>query len=145
LDTKYREEIRREKISKSLTGRKLSEEHKNNIKLSFIKKPWTLKQRLEKSRIMTGRKYPERSNEKHHNWKGDNVCMSALHEWVRNHHPEPDLCQICQKEGKKDLANITGVYKRDFINWLYLCRSCHCKVDKKINNITKSRTKDAQA
>lgn len=66
-------------------------------------------------------------------WKGDNVGRTALHAYVRRHLPEPKLCQDCNKVPSKDLANITGIYSREFKNWRYLCRKCHGKIDKVID------------
>ena len=74
-------------------------------------------------------------------WKGDNVNIRAsLHEWIRYNLPQPEFCQICQQKPPYDLANITGIYNRDFINWLYLCRGCHMRFDYK-NGIRKTKPK----
>lgn len=62
-------------------------------------------------------------------WKGDNVGNKALHEWVRGHLPEPEQCQVCEINPPRDLANMTGIYNRDFKNWVYLCRRCHMESD----------------
>lgn len=34
-----------------------------------------------------------------------------------------------------DLANVTGIYNRDFINWKYICRRCHMLSDGRMNNL----------
>lgn len=68
-------------------------------------------------------------------WKGDNVGYGSLHEWVRNHMPKPQFCAICQIRKPYDLANVTGVYNREFKNWKYLCRLCHMISDKRIFNL----------
>ena len=63
------------------------------------------------------------------NWKGDNIKhIPALHTWIRRHFPKPDKCDMCDKP-PFDLANITGIYNRDFSNWKYLCRKCHMVSD----------------
>ena len=36
---------------------------------------------------------------------------------------------ISNQEKRLDLANVTGIYDRDFKNWTYLCRKCHLKFD----------------
>ena len=41
--------------------------------------------------------------EKQHNWKGDNVGKQSLHQWVRRHLPEPELCELCFKKPPKDI------------------------------------------
>ena len=58
-------------------------------------------------------------------WKGDKVGYNKLHGYVRRHFPKPELCEDCKQVPPYDLANITGVYNREFINWKYLCRHCH--------------------
>lgn len=62
---------------------------------------------------------------KHGLWKGNAAGYSAVHRWVRRNKPKPDYCEICHKRADVDLANITGVYKRDFNNWMYQCHECH--------------------
>jgi hypothetical protein len=71
--------------------------------------------------------------ENHPNWKGDNVSYKGLHKWVRDHLPQPELCQSCNLVTSYDLANITGKYTKDFSNWKYLCRPCHIVLDRMID------------
>lgn len=95
-------------------GTKFTQEHKQKIALAKL-----------------GERNPE--------WKGDNVCNTALHQWVRRHLKRPELCQICNNKPPHDLANITGTYNREFCNWKYLCRKCHMLSDGrllKFNNQT---------
>jgi hypothetical protein len=77
--------------------------------------------------------------DKRYNWKGDDVSRVGLHQWVRSQIPEPDLCEICNKVPPYDLAKVTGVYKKDFCNWKYMCRSCHQKFD--VDNGTRRYTR----
>jgi hypothetical protein len=67
-------------------------------------------------------------------WKGDNVGYKKLHTWVNENWPEaiPEYCEICNKVPWYDLANITGIYNREFENWQFQCRSCHMKFDYKM-------------
>jgi recombinational DNA repair protein RecR len=53
----------------------------------------------------------------------------AIHKWVRTHKPKPELCEKCFLLPPMDVANISGEYKRDINDYLYLCRSCHKKMD----------------
>jgi hypothetical protein len=62
-------------------------------------------------------------------WKGDRVGYHGVHDWVKKNLPRPELCQWCRSKPPRDLANITGRYNRDFINWMYMCRSCHKRLD----------------
>jgi len=63
--------------------------------------------------------------EKNHLWKGDNAGYNAIHEWVRKNKPKPKLCPSCKKIHPKDLANISGKYKRNINDFEWLCRKCH--------------------
>ncbi len=62
-------------------------------------------------------------------WKGDEVGYFGLHVWVRRHFPPPDKCGFCHEKKKLQLANMTGVYDREFKNWKYLCSKCHMDFD----------------
>lgn len=70
--------------------------------------------------------------EKHPLWKGDNVGVGALHAWLKRHLLQPRLCQICKTRPSRDLANITGIYNREFHNWKCLCRKCHSTLERLI-------------
>lgn len=85
-----------------------------------------------------GRKLPEKqkqslmasiTGEKSIHWAGDNVKNKGLHKWVRKYLPKPELCEICGKNPPTDLANITGIYNREFKNWGYFCHRCHLDYD----------------
>lgn len=77
----------------------------------------------------------DQREEKNAYWKGDDVGLQGLHKWVRRYLPEPELCDECHKVPPYDLANITGVYNRDFINWQYLCRRCHIHSDGRLKQL----------
>ena len=62
-------------------------------------------------------------------WKEVGVSKSALHVWVRRHKVKPELCVHCNIKKPYDLANISGEYKRDINDFLWLCRGCHMKYD----------------
>jgi hypothetical protein len=62
-------------------------------------------------------------------WKGDKVGYHGLHNWVRKYLPKPEFCSICLKYRPTDLANVTGIYNRDFENWDYFCHQCHIRHD----------------
>ena len=93
--------------------------------------------------------YPktQKTIEKHRNankgskngmWKGNNVGMVALHEWIKNHKPKPKLCVNCKKNEPYDLANISGKYKRDINDFEWLCRKCHMTKDGRLKKLQKS-------
>lgn len=94
-------------------GYRHSEETKQKISKSHFGKTLT-KETLEK---ITGKN--------NHNWTGDNVGYGSLHDWVRRYFPKPEKCHMCKEKPPKDLANISGVYNREFKNWAYFCARCH--------------------
>lgn len=104
---KFSEEYRR-KLSEAHKGKKLSEEHARNMGL-----------------VRRGEKNPK--------WKGDNVGYFALHSYLRRHMPLPQICPRCNKSPPRHLANITGIYNRDFKNWEYMCVKCHVGFDFGLN------------
>lgn len=74
--------------------------------------------------------------EKNPMWKGDQVKMNGLHDWVHRRLPKPSLCNNCKLVQPYDLANISGKYLRDLSDWEYLCRKCHMLSDGRLNNLT---------
>lgn len=68
-------------------------------------------------------------------WKGNaKLHTITLHEWVRNNIGVDKICK-CGATENIDLANITGIYERDFSNWEYMCRKCHMRSDNRIYNL----------
>ena len=72
------------------------------------------------------------TDENHPRWRGDKATYGPIHKYVRKHNPQPDRCQECGLiTTRLDLANTTGIYNRDFVNYRYLCRRCHSKSHEK--------------
>lgn len=95
------------KISISLTGKKLSESHLENI-----------------------------SGENGSNWRGDNVGYNGVHKWIVKLKGKPKYCELCHTKDKKkwyEWANIDHKYKRNQEDYMRLCRSCHIKYDIEFN------------
>ncbi len=117
--SKEKQEEIRKKISKSLRGRKLSEETRRKMSISARK------------RVERGIKPPLHSmpSEKNPNWKGDKVGYAGLHLWIRRNKPKPTYCEICNKNPPRDVANINGIYNRDIMNYKWLCKKCHRNFD----------------
>ena len=135
------------KLSKVLKGRcnywlknrKLTEEHKQKLKDGWQgkhhKKETKEKLReLQKIAWKMG-KHNHQKGISHCNWKGDNVKMIALHNWIRRHKPKPEFCEYCKKVPAFDLANISGEYKRDINDFEWLCRSCHMIKDGRLDKL----------
>lgn len=86
----------------------------------------------------TGKKHTEETkrkmslvqrSENNANWKGDKVGYKSLHEWVRRYLPKPKLCKDCKLVKPFEVANISQKYKRDLVDWEWLCRKCHINKD----------------
>lgn len=129
----------RKKISLAMIGNKHnlgkhhSEETRHKIslankgKLTGIKRgPMSEETKLKISLGRLGQDNPA--------WVGDSVKYSSLHQWVRRHLPQPELCEFCNQKPPEDLANMTGIYNREFKNWKYLCTRCHLYHDGVITN-----------
>jgi len=116
-------EEQRKKLSKARLGMRLPERWRKNIAEGHT----GLKHTLERKKAIGDAQRGEKS----HSWKGDDVGIHALHAWVNRNKPKPvgGKCEICYVEQYYDLANITGIYDRDFGNYQYLCRSCHTIFD----------------
>ncbi len=67
--------------------------------------------------------------ENHYAWAGSKVSYKPLHEWVRKNYLKTDTCEKCGKRSNLESANVSGEYKRDRSDWLFLCKSCHSKMD----------------
>jgi hypothetical protein len=72
-------------------------------------------------------------------WKGNDVGVVAVHDWVRRRKLKPKLCEHCKKKPPCDLANISQKYKRDINDFKWLCRRCHMKSDGRIKNLDQSK------
>jgi Zn-finger protein len=94
----------KKKLSIAHKGMKRSETHRKNISLA-------------------------KTNEKHHNWKGDDVKYVALHQWIRKNKPKPDVCEICRITPPREVANISKNYLRDIDDYMWLCHKCHIIYD----------------
>lgn len=123
-------------------GFKHSEETKQKMRLkqlgknnSFFGKRHKLSTKIKIGESSKGRNL----NEKNGQWKGDKVGYAPLHRYIRRHlpEPEPESCLFCKQKKKLHLANMTGIYNREFKNWKYLCVSCHKRYDlKRRKNLT---------
>lgn len=76
------------------------------------------------------------SFENNPHWKGDNVGIPGVHDWVKNILGKPNKCENCgfesdpNKPQQMHWANISGKYKRDLTDWIRLCRKCHWRFDR---------------
>ena len=63
------------------------------------------------------------------NGKQVNLYIS-LHRRIRKHKPKQKYCTICNEEKRLELANISGNYKNDIDDFVWLCNECHYLFDK---------------
>lgn len=84
-------------------------------------------------------------NELNHQWKGDNVKYQALHQWIRKNKPRPDKCERCGDPATLECANISGLYKRDVNDFVYVCIPCHWKIDTSRGFIGRKHSEETKA
>jgi hypothetical protein len=68
-------------------------------------------------------------------FKGDDVGMNRLHQWIRKNKSKPEFCEQCNKNRSYDVANISGEYHRDPTDYRWLCRTCHMKSDGRMEKL----------
>lgn len=57
------------------------------------------------------------------------VSYSMLHKWVKEKKPKTELCEMCNSKPPKELANLSGEYKKDVNDFMWLCLECHGLLD----------------
>ena|SRR3990167_10777734 len=118
----------KDKIGKANRGKKKSLDARKKLSERFLKNP---------VRFWLGKKRPDFSNsqlgEKNHQWKGNKVGYTALHQWLYKRLGQPKMCGHCGKSDalRYEWANISGKYLRDVKDWIRLCKKCHCAFDRK--------------
>lgn len=135
------------KFSESKKGKTHSEETKrkiseNNAKYWLGKKrsKETIKKMSEanKGKILseeTKRKMSEsRKGANNNMWKGNDVGIGAIHDWVKNNNIKPEKCERCNNTKNIQLSfnHLLGNYTREINDYIWLCSSCHKKRDLKI-------------
>ena len=98
--------------------------------ISRVMKVLKIKTRIAKKRNQAG--------VNNDSWKGDDAGYKALHYRVSKKRDKPKYCSMCETTTAKryEWANTTGKYE-DVYDYIRVCKSCHSKIDKIINNITK--------
>jgi len=113
------------------TGKKLTEEHKQNISRVRIGRHFSPATEIKKGQRI-GIKTEFKKGQIPWNWKGDEVGYAALHSWIKRKLGKPNKCQNPKCKHKTEIfdwANKSGKYKRDLNDWIRLCRSCHRSYD----------------
>lgn len=85
-----------------------------------------------------GKKFPEWQGANNPAWKGTNVGLSALHDWVARHKRKTQKCEHCKTTTAKkfEWANKDHKYRRILSDFILLCTRCHRKYDIKYNGYT---------
>lgn len=75
-----------------------------------------------------------------HAWKGDQATYAAFHYRLYSRFGKPSKCTSCGTDSAEhyDYANLTGRYEC-VDDYAAMCRSCHWKLDGKVNNIFKGK------
>lgn len=69
-------------------------------------------------------------------WLGEKVGYWGVHSWVKRNKPKSTICENCETPTVKlDLANISGEYRRDILDFEWLCRACHMQSDGRLSNL----------
>jgi hypothetical protein len=76
-----------------------------------------------------------RKSEQNPMWVGDKIKYGGLHNWIRRRKAKPKLCERCENNPPYDLANISGNYKRDTNDFIWLCRCCHMETDGRLQRM----------
>lgn len=123
-------------------GLKLSDTHKENLRIAHKGKPWTEKQRKNIPPSLA-------RGEKNNMWKGDDASYYAIHIYISNHFGKSSdyPCRFCEKRGgskQMHWANIDHKYSRNKKDWIVLCVKCHCNYDKTILGIKRGGDHSSQ-
>jgi hypothetical protein len=112
----------RKKISEGKRKYVFTDEHRRNLAESQKGKEASSETRAKLS--------AQRKNEKHPNWKGDEVSYAGLHQWLYRNKMKSGKCERCGAEGYTEFANVSGDYLRDVNDFMEVCRSCHWRYDR---------------
>ena len=119
----------RKKMRQLNLGKRLSEEHKRKIRLASLGRKHSPETCEKIRQLKIARGLPKELIASRIGPRKINITYGSLHDYLRSHIPKPETCSKCNEIKKLDLANMTGVYNREFQNWQYLCRKCHNNFD----------------
>ena len=66
---------------------------------------------------------------KTYNKKNYSLKMGAIHHWIKARKFKPDRCECCGEIKVVELSNISNEYKRDIMDYEWLCRKYHTLKD----------------
>ena len=62
-------------------------------------------------------------------FRKENPGYDAIHEWINRWLNKSKTCEKCNSEKNVEWANKSGLYLRDFLDWMRLCKKCHTRYD----------------
>ena len=80
-------------------------------------------QKLKEQNRIRNKKYREQNGR-------EMDVYNNIHQWIRRNKPKQDFCSICNERKKLELANISGEYKKEIKDYIWVCRPCHRIFDK---------------
>ena len=102
---------------------------KNKEKIKRQTKEWRDNNREKVREYRNTEKYIETHNKSNKKWKKKNweeyMEKHLLHKRIRKIKPKQQYCTICNETKRLDLANISGEYKEDIEDYMWLCHKCH--------------------
>lgn len=137
----WREEISK-KLSTKLPKKQIKELYSSGWTQTEIAKKYNVSQKVIwgfmkrngiKARIAKKRNQIGKRN---HMWKGENATYNAFHKRLATIYGKPKKCEVCGTTDKTktyNWANLTGEYDNPK-DYKRMCRSCHSKHDKIVNN-----------
>ncbi len=122
-----------------MQGKKHSQDTKTKMsvvaKKRCIEKPHTIPDWTDRTHSLNTRlKYLEDRGGNIDRTKGNyRIGYVNVHKYIRKRYNFKNECLLCGVQGKMQLANKSGEYKKELDDWLELCPKCHHKYDKENN------------
>lgn len=114
-----------ENLSKAITGRHLSSEHKEKLRQLRLgwKHPEEVKRKIGRPGALSSA------------WKDDGATYKAKHIWIRKYLSKPELCPSCKLVPPTEVHNIDKQYRRVLSEWVWMCRKCHMHTDDRLTKL----------
>lgn len=68
-------------------------------------------------------------NPRHDSLCQPGITYSYLRGWIRKNRPKPSVCEQCDVNPPREVANIDGIYEKDISHFRWVCVPCHTKLD----------------
>lgn len=103
---------------------------KKYLKRTYCGRECQMKATLHRGRGKL-RDYTSITGKNNYAWKGQDVSYFGLHAWIQRQLGKANNCIKCGTKNAKTYhwANISHMYKRNLVDWMSLCQSCHFRYD----------------